>query len=80
MKRGEAFKITAGPCLAESMVLLDETAAELKRVMNNFKFDFYFKASYRKANGSSINSHEGAGDKRALDWLGQKKEKYGLKN
>ncbi len=77
--KNKKFKIIAGPCLAESYEMLDETASHLKSVLSEYECDFYFKASYRKANRSSINSYEGAGDKKALGWIKLTGEKYGLK-
>lgn len=79
MSTAKPLKIIAGPCLAESLELLDETASHLKKLSEKFGFEFYFKASYRKANRSSINSYEGPGDRKALSWLGEIKDKYGLR-
>lgn len=75
----ENLKIIAGPCLAESPEILDETALHLKSVLSGYNCDFYFKASYRKANRSSVDSYEGPGDEKALNWIKYTGEKYGLK-
>lgn len=63
------LKIIAGPCLAESKEILDETASVLYSIIKDLDVDFYFKASYRKANRSSANSFEGIGDIEALELL-----------
>lgn len=71
--------IIAGPCLAESIEILEETASELAKFASREDIDFYFKASYRKANRTSASSYEGPGDEKALSWLAEIKEKYKFK-
>lgn len=73
------FILIAGPCLAESYEILDDVAAELSKHINSDKIDFYFKASYRKANRSSINSVSGFGDELALSWIKNISDKYNFK-
>ena len=68
----------AGPCLAESWELLDKVAAELKKIADNYQTDIIFKASYRKANRTSVSSFSGVGDEIALEWLSEIKRKYNL--
>ncbi len=68
--------IIAGPCLAESYEMLDESAALLSELSRKLNFKLYFKASYRKANRTSINSFEGVGDEKALSWIKEMGEKY----
>ncbi len=68
--------IIAGPCLAESFNMLDESAALLSELSQKLNFKLYFKASYRKANRTSVNSFEGVGDEIALGWIKQVGEKY----
>lgn len=73
----EKFIIVAGPCVVESFELLDEVASELKKICDRFNnIELYFKSSYRKANRSSASSFTGVGDKKALTWLADIKEKY----
>ncbi|MBX3044668.1 MAG: 3-deoxy-8-phosphooctulonate synthase [Candidatus Kapabacteria bacterium] len=71
--------IIAGPCLAESEIVINETAETLASLTQNAGIEFYFKASYRKANRSSINSISGMGDLRALSWIKSAAEKYNLR-
>jgi 2-dehydro-3-deoxyphosphooctonate aldolase (KDO 8-P synthase) len=71
--------LIAGPCLAESREVIDETARALSSFIAGSNIDFYFKASYRKANRSSIDSFSGVGDRRALEWIAEAGTKYNLK-
>ena len=72
--------IIAGPCVIESYDMLDETASGLKQICSKYSnIELYFKASYKKANRSSINSFTGVGGMKGLEWLKQISEKYTLK-
>lgn len=74
------MKIIAGPCLAESEKMLNETAEHLLKICDKYpQIEFYFKASYKKANRTSYNSFSGVGDEKALSWLGAIRERYGVK-
>ena len=68
----------AGPCVIESAELLDEVAAELARIRRATGITLYFKASFDKANRTSIRSYRGPGLTRGLQMLSDVKEKYGL--
>jgi 2-dehydro-3-deoxyphosphooctonate aldolase (KDO 8-P synthase) len=68
----------AGPCLAESREMLHEVASELKAISLDANIKVIFKASYRKANRTSVNSTEGFGDIKSLEWLAEIKEKYDM--
>ena len=70
--------IIAGPCVIESAELLDVVAAELKRISEQFDVPVWFKASFDKANRSSIHSFRGPGLERGLQMLADVKTKYGL--
>ena len=48
--------VIAGPCVIESASLLDEVAAELVRLREKFNIEIYFKASFDKANRTSVHS------------------------
>ncbi len=67
-----------GPCVIESAELLDTVAKEVKRLELQTGATFYFKASFDKANRTSIHSFRGPGIERGLQMLGDIKEKYGL--
>ena len=55
------MKIIAGPCQHESYQQSLEIARECKRVCDLYDVDYYFKASYDKANRTSINGKRGVG-------------------
>ena len=61
------MKIIAGPCQHESLEHSLEIANECKRVCDKYGIDYYFKASYDKANRSSANGKRGQGMRRTLD-------------
>ena len=69
----------AGPCVIESAELLDEVAAKLLEINGKLGIDIIFKASFDKANRTSISSFRGPGIDRGLQMLNDVKEKYGLR-
>lgn len=68
----------AGPCVIESATLLDEVAAVLAELRQRFAIELYFKASFDKANRTSIRSFRGPGLERGLQMLSDVRSKYGL--
>lgn len=69
----------AGPCVIESQELLDIVAQELTRIASTTGADIIFKASFDKANRTSIHSFRGPGMEKGLQMLAGIKERYGLK-
>lgn len=69
----------AGPCVIESQELLDTVAAELVRLNKKYGIDIIFKASFDKANRTSLNAFRGLGMVKGLVMLQEIKDKYGLK-
>lgn len=69
----------AGPCVIESKELLDTVAGELVRINHALDVDIIFKASFDKANRTSIHSFRGPGMEKGLEMLDEVKSKYGLK-
>ena len=67
-----------GPCVIESAELLDTIAAEIKRLSDLTGRTFYFKASFDKANRTSIHYFRGPGLERGLQMLADVREKYHL--
>ena len=57
----EKFILIAGPCVIESESIVMETAKKLKEITNKYNVDFFLKASFDKANRTSINSFRGLG-------------------
>lgn len=68
------FFLLAGPCVVESEELVFKVANELKRITDNLKIPFVFKASYRKTNRSRLDSFTGIGDKEAMKILAKVRE------
>ena len=68
----------AGPCVIESAELLDTVAQELVRINETLGINIIFKASFDKANRTSITSFRGPGIERGLQMLADVKSKYGL--
>jgi len=55
------MRIIAGPCQHESLGQSAEIARECKRVCDKYGIEYYFKASYDKANRTSANGERGQG-------------------
>ena len=69
----------AGPCVIESASLLDIIAQELVSINKELGTDIIFKASFDKANRTSISSFRGPGMEKGLQMLADIKSKFGLK-
>lgn len=65
------FFVMAGPCVVEGEQIVMEIAESLVSICNRHKIPFIFKASYRKANRSRIDSFTGIGDEKALKIIQQ---------
>lgn len=68
----------AGPCVIESAELLDTVATELVKLKELYQTEIYFKASFDKANRTSIHSFRGPGLEKGLQMLADVKNKYQL--
>ena len=69
----------AGPCVIESQDLLDTVAEELCRLNRKLGIDIIFKASFDKANRTSIRSFRGPGLEKGLQMLADVKSRFGLR-
>ena len=69
----------AGPCVIESAELLDTVAHELVSINKALGTDIIFKASFDKANRTSIRSFRGPGLEKGLQMLADVKAKYHLR-
>ena len=69
----------AGPCVIESAELLDTVAAKLVEINKKLGTDIIFKASFDKANRTSLRSFRGPGIDHGLQMLSDVKDKYGLR-
>lgn len=74
----ERMTLIAGPCVIEDEGLTLEIAQELKRQLSGLPVQLYFKASFDKANRSSVESFRGPGLKKGLEILSKIKERTGL--
>lgn len=71
--------LIAGPCVIESEELLDIVASELVGINRHLGTDIIFKASFDKANRTSLHSFRGPGIDKGLQMLSDIKSKYGLR-
>ena len=69
----------AGPCVIESAELLDIVAQRLVKINTNLGTDIIFKASFDKANRTSLSSFRGPGIRKGVQMLAEIKEKYNLR-
>lgn len=58
----QQFFLIAGPCVVESLHLCEEVAGRLKEICQRLSIPYIFKASYKKANRSKLDSFSGIGD------------------
>ena len=72
-------KIIAGPCVIESAELLDEVARTIVDINQRLGTEIIFKASFDKANRTSLSSYRGVGIDRGLEMLADVRSKWGLK-
>lgn len=72
------FFLIAGPCVVEGEEITLSIAREIKKICAELEIPFYFKASYKKANRSSLNSFTGIGNEEALAVLAKVKADLGL--
>ncbi len=73
------LKLILGPCVIENKELTFSIAEKLKQITEKIDVDFYFKASFDKANRTSLSSYRGEGIYEGLQILGDIKQKLGLK-
>jgi len=76
--RGCPLVLIAGPCVIEDYKTTFEIACFLKELTDTLTIGFIFKASYDKANRTSVTSYRGPGLKEGIDILGQIKKELGI--
>jgi 2-dehydro-3-deoxyphosphooctonate aldolase (KDO 8-P synthase) len=75
---GQPLTVIAGPCVAESLELCIAIASSLHETCDKLGLRFIFKASYDKANRSSIDSPRGPGMEESLEWFAKVRELLGV--
>jgi 2-dehydro-3-deoxyphosphooctonate aldolase (KDO 8-P synthase) len=70
--------VIAGPCVIEDAAVMDDIVSTLKEYSKELNFNLIFKASYDKANRTSVNSFRGPGIDKGLKILSDIKAKYGV--
>jgi len=73
------MKLLAGPCVIESEENIFKIAKELEKYEKDSTIDFYFKASFDKANRTSLDSFRGLGMEEGLRILQKVKDDFGYK-
>lgn len=72
------FFLIAGPCVVESEEMVLKIAEKVNAICQDLNIKYIFKASYRKANRSRIDSFTGLGDIRGLEIIAKVKEKFNI--
>ena len=75
---GNPFVLIAGPCVIESRKMTLDIARTLKKITGELKIPLIFKASYDKANRTSIKSFRGPGWAEGLDVLAEVRREFKL--
>lgn len=75
---GRPFVLIGGPCVVESRKMTLDIASRIKEVAGRLRVPFIFKASYDKANRTSIDSFRGLGMSQGLEILQEVKERLGV--
>lgn len=71
------FGLIAGPCQLETLDHARRIAGALAEACGRLAIPFVFKASYDKANRSSLSGQRGVGMARGLDWLARIRDEFG---
>ncbi len=76
--KDQPLVLISGPCVIEDYETTFNTASFIKKITHKLDIPFIFKASYDKANRTSINSFRGPGIKEGLKILAQIKKDLGI--
>ena len=71
--------LIAGPCSLEGRIQAHEISSKCSELADKYGFDYYFKASFDKANRTSVHSKRGIGIDKAIDIFAELKELDGCK-
>ena len=72
------FFLMAGPCVVEDADMLKTVGETACRITERLRIPYIFKASYRKANRSRLDSFSGIGDEKALKLLADIRRGFGV--
>ena len=72
------FFLIAGPCVIENEKITYQIAEKINNITKKLKIPFIFKASYRKANRTKLDSFTGLGDQKGLELLKDISKKYNI--
>lgn len=75
---GEGLVFIAGPCVIESRAMALDLAERLVKLANELKVKYVFKASFDKANRTSVDSFRGPGIDKGLEILSEIRSKFGV--
>jgi len=75
---GDKLTILAGPCAIESYECMAEVAGTLKEICKRLDINYVFKASYDKANRSTIDGYRGLGIDKGLEYLAKIKNEFDI--
>ena len=76
--RNQPLLVIAGPCVLEDQELAEQIANHLKSTCDSLNLPFIFKASFDKANRTSLDSYRGIGLESGLSVLASVREKFGI--
>lgn len=76
--KGEPLTLIAGPCVIESEELVFQVAEVVQEIAQRLGMPYVFKASFDKANRTSIHSYRGPGLESGLKTLEKVRQKFGL--
>ena len=77
-KDSKQFFLIAGPCVVESEQLCIDIAGQVLEMCDKFEIPYIFKASYRKANRTRVDSYTGEGDEIGLNILQNVSKLYNI--
>ena len=75
---GTPLLLLAGPCVVEGREMVLEIAETINSLSDRYGIPYVFKASYRKANRSRLDSFTGIGDEAALKVLDEVRKQFGI--
>jgi 2-dehydro-3-deoxyphosphooctonate aldolase (KDO 8-P synthase) len=76
--KSKNFFLIAGPCIIENTEMGFEIAEAIVAIAKKYDIPYIFKASYKKANRSKLDSFTGIGDKLALETINKIGKKYDI--